>query len=193
MKQFTLITILIICFGSLFGQNKIYDVYLEDTMYYEKKTFDQMIDASKNNEGYIKYFNSVTAGLNYFLKDSLEDGCYCLYNLTRKQAKKVKEKDTHIIATGCYKCGLKQGKFMFSNGIDKLSLGSIYKEISFINDSVNGNVIEMTYGQLNYLSEYKMGVKDGFSFIYKKGQTVMRYFENGEIQKELRFDIGEGE
>jgi len=182
-----------IYFGSLYCQNNVHDVYLEDTMYYEKKTFDQMIDDAKNNEGYMKYFNSVTAGLNYFLKDSLEDGCYYLYNLTKKQAKKVKEKDTHIIATGCYKGRLKQGKFMFSNGIDKLSLGSIYKEISFINDSVNGNVIEMTYGQINYLSEYKMGVKDGFSFIYKKGQTVMRYYEKGEIQKELRFDIGERE
>lgn len=183
----------IICFTSLCGQNNIYDVYLEDTMYYEKKTFDQMIDEAKNNEGYMKYFNSVTAGLNCFLKDSLEDGCYYLYNLTRKQATKVKEKDSHIIASGCYKGGLKQGKFMFSNGIDKLSFGSIYKEISFINDSVNGNVIEMTYGQINYFSEYKMGVKAGFSFIYKKGQTVMRYFENGEINKELRFDVGESE
>jgi|LSQX01.1.fsa_nt_gb hypothetical protein len=189
MKQLTLLIISIICVSSLSGQNNIYNVYLEDTAYYEKKTFDQMIGDAKKNEGYMKYFNSVTAGLDYFLKDSLEDGCYYLYNLTRKQANKVKEKDTHIIATGCYKGGLKQGKFIFSNGIDKQSLGSIYKEISFINDSVNGNVLEMINGQIIYLCEYKMDVKEGFSFIYKQGQTVMRYFEHGVIRKELEFDI----
>ena len=63
------------------------------------------------------------------------------------------------------------------------------RKISIINDTVNGNDLEMINGQIIYLSEYKMDVKEGFSFIYKQGQTVMRYFEHGVIRKELEFDI----
>lgn len=182
----------------LYAQEECINIHLEDTSFFEQKTSLELIklkheilyeDGDKNAlKYYIKYFN-VTSGIEFFLKDSLDDGCYCLYNLTKKQFKKTKDKEKYLVTSGCFKNKMRQGKFIHTNGLDKFALGSIYKEISFVNDTVHGSVIEMHYGYLDILEEYNMGIKDGFSFWKHRGSIVIKLYKQGELLEESNIDI----
>jgi len=193
MKKVILFIISLFYIIYLEAQGECINIYLEDTLFFEQKTSLELIKlkheilyGSGDIEAlkyYIKYFN-ITSGIEFFLKDSLDDGCYCLYNLTKKQLKKIKEKEKYLVAKGCFENKMRQGKFIHSYGLDKFALGSIYKEISFVNDTVHGSIIEMYHGNLNCLEEYNMGIKDGFFFWKHRGSVVIRLYKQGAIIEE---------
>lgn len=167
-------------------------LYLEDTSYYIKKDIQQLMYELNNGIGYFKYFTT-THGSEFEFKDKLSDGFYCLYNITRKQALKMKNYKKYFVASGEFKDGMKQGAFIFyvhqeyptnkepfNNNIEA------FKRIYYKNDTVHGKVIEVIDGKINHFGEYNMGLKDGF--FYDKGYKIILY-ENGLIIKETFFDL----
>jgi hypothetical protein len=159
-------------------------LYLEDTSFYIQKNIRQLISDHINKIGYFNFLSS-TDGLGFELKDSLSDGFYCLYNITKKQAQKVKNKENHFVASGEFKGGMKQGAFTFYN----LSEWSeSFKILYFKNDTVHGQVKEILNGKIIYLAEYNMGIKNGFFYnaIISTNPQIILY-KDGEIVREVEF------
>jgi hypothetical protein len=157
-------------------------LYLEDTLYYIKD----------NKLGTFKYFARLKLsfyryGLEFELRDSLPDGFYCLYDLTKKQAKKISDKEKHLVASGEFRNRMKQGIFRFKTEYEDPRFPIFYKEIIFTNDTVNGIVREAENERAIFVGEYKMGVKDGFFFHENGGYPVIFLYENGEKVRETFF------
>jgi len=162
------------------------ELYLEDTNYYMEKEIGTSFFEQDKKIGYFRYFTS-TSVFEFMLKDSLPDGHYCLYNLTKKQAKKTKNKEDYIIASGKFKNGMKQGTFMFRKISENPCRTCEIKYIDFTNDTVDGIVKELENWIPIYLAEYKMGVKNGFCFYANSGVPVILLYKDGVIVKETTF------
>lgn len=156
------------------------NIFLDDTSYY--LTYDDILYQFVNKTGYLKYFNT-GIGLGFVLKDSLPDGYYCLYNLTKKQAKKIDKKEKYIVACGEFKNRMKQGAFCFYFIPENPKRATAYKIIYFKDDVVNGAVIERVNDRIMFLGEYQMGVKHGFFYYYNGGAPSIILFKNGEKVK----------
>jgi len=157
-------------------------LFLEDTSFYliNKNILYQ------NEIEYLNYFNS-SIGLDYVLKDSLPDGFYCLYNLTKKQARRIHEKNNYIVASGEFKNKMKQGPFCFYFMPENSKWASAKKVIYFEDDIINGPIIEFERDNIMYLGEYKMGVKNGFFYFYNGGAPAIILYENGVKVKDSYF------
>lgn len=161
------------------------DLYLDDTDYFVQKDIEQILYESQQRIGFFKYFIS-TYATEFELKDSLPDGFYCLYNLTRKQAEKIKDKDIYLVASGGFKNKMKQGYFSFYS-LSEDNFKKVFKTIHFVNDTINGIVKELVSWEPIYLAEYKMGIKDGFSFYANNGNSLIILYKEGEIIKQTSF------
>lgn len=159
-------------------------LFLADTSYYH--TNRDILYEYNNKINYLKYFNS-GIGLDFVLKDSLPDGYYCLYNLTKKQVKKIKNINKYIVASGEFKNGMKQGAFYFKFIPENPRWVSADKVIYFKDDVVNGAVIERERGNIMFLGEYKMGIKHGFFYYGYGGAPSIVLYENGIKVKDAIF------
>lgn len=159
-------------------------LFLDDTSYYNMER--DLLYEFNNKIGYLKYFNS-SIGLNFVLKDSLQDGFYCLYNLTKKQAKKMKTKDKNIVVSGEFKNKMKQGAFCFYFIQETSKCIKANKVIYFKDDIVHGAVIERENDKIMFLGEYQMGVKHGFFYYYNGGAPAIVLYENGKQVKYSNF------
>jgi len=159
-------------------------LFLSDTSYY--RTNRDVLYEYNNKIDYLKYFNS-GIGLDFVLRDSLPDGYYCLYGLKKKQAKKVKNIDEYIVASGEYKNGMKQGVFYFKFIPANPKWVSADKVIYFKDDVANGAVIERERGNIMFLGEYQMGIKHGFFYYYNGGAPSIVLYENGVKVKDSIF------
>jgi hypothetical protein len=159
-------------------------LYLDDTSYYSQKNIQQLIDDIGNATSYFKYFSS-TDGLEFGLKDSLPDGFYCLYNITKKQAIKIKNHEKYFVVSGEFKNGMKQGAFIFYN-FSKWS--ESFKIAYFKDDAVHGQVKEILNGKIIYLVEYNMGLKDGlfYNAINSTNPIIILYMD-GKVVREVYF------
>jgi hypothetical protein len=167
-------------------------LFLNDSNYYIQKDIGQIFQEFDNKVGYFAYFRSTTA-MEFVLKDSLPDGFYCLYNLPSKSAKKEKALCKYLVVAGEYRNGLKQGRFIFQENVD-LPEGYrsdkeiyFYKEISFINDTVDGAIKEYDGDLLTYAAEYKMWKKNGFCYFWNNGSPAILLFEDGELVDQTQF------
>ncbi len=197
-------------------QQDTIDLYLEDTAMYikialnfeDEDSFGVIYADSIPEANYIKYMTAWTME-RLILVDSLDDGYYRLYNISKKELKK-KDKDLFLVAKGCYKNKLKQGDFEFSTGKATRSSGKLIEEqfrgfidgeviqpfgdfyikMTFVNDTVNGLVIEARYAFTYAFQEYKMGIKDGFGFAFDHPRMgCILYYENDELLRQLEYDI----
>lgn len=150
----------------LFLDNTSYYISLDDENYLEKfKTFSSYI---KN--GYVPSF---------LLSEHLPDGYYCIYNITKKQAKKIKNINKYIVTSGEIKNGKKQGAFYFRFIPDNPKRSEAEIIIYFKDDVVHGAVIERERDRIMVLGEYQMGIKHGFFYYYNRGVPSIFLYENG--------------
>lgn len=170
------------------------DVFLDDTNYYVTRDY-LFVDYGKY---YMKYFMS-TGALQYELRDSLPDGCYALFEVSRKEAEKMPKNvlNSHIVATGCFENKMKQGKFTFISSYRDITikkaknapiLKSEYKSIDFTNDTVNGDVQEYFGQALYHLAQYKMGRLDGYFIHASSIMTLIRLYKEGILIKEITIE-----
>jgi hypothetical protein len=142
-------------------------------------------------KGISKFF---TSKIEYQLKDNLSDGFYCLYELTKKDAKKVNaiQKNNYLVASGQYKNHMKNGYFIF-NDVGKNLINPYTKIIYFKNDTVDGYVKEWERSYLVYQGKYKMGKRDGIFFFQNNGIPIIAVYKNGKEIKRIFLDDEEFE
>lgn len=158
-------------------------LFLEDTSYYISLDDENYFDKFKI---YLNYLNNVYVP-SYLLSEKLPDGYYCLYNITKKQAKKIKNIEEYIVTSGEFKNGMKQGAFFFRFIPDNPKCSKAEIIIYFKDDLVNGAVIERENDKIMCLGEYKMGIKHGFFYFYNGGSPSIVLFENGVKVKDSIF------
>jgi len=158
-------------------------LFLDDTSYYIS------IDDENYFEKFKIYLNYLCNGYvpSYLFSEKLPDGYYCLYNITKKQAKKIKNIEEYIVSSGEFKNGMKQGAFFFRFIPDKPKSYKAEIIIYFKDDLVNGAVIERENDKIMCLGEYKMGIKHGFFYFYNGGAPSIVLYENGVKVKESIF------
>jgi|GEM_PF-2394053 hypothetical protein len=158
-------------------------LFLDDTSCYisldDKNYFDKFkIYSNYLNNGYVP---------SYLLSEKLPDGYYCLYNITKKQAKKIKNIEEYIVSSGEFKNGMKESAFYFRFIPDNPKWSKAEIIIYFKDDLVNGAVIERENDKIMCLGEYKMGIKHGFFYFYNGGSPSIVLFENGVKVKDSIF------
>jgi hypothetical protein len=158
-------------------------LFLDDNSYYISLDDENFFEKIKT---YSSYLNSGHFP-SYILSEHLPDGYYCLYSLKKKQAKKTKNIDEYIVASGEYKNGMKQGAFYFKFIPENSKWVSADKVIYFKDDVVNGAVIERERGNIMFLGEYQMGIKHGFFYYYNGGAPSIVLYENGVKVKDSTF------
>ena len=142
-----------------------------------------------------KYYTMDTKlGYRFELKDGLEDGFYCLYNITKKQAKKIKNKEKQIIVSGEFKNGMKQGIFVFKREREFSETSNKYREISdkyseifFKNDLIHGIIKNFENNKVTSFEEYNMGMADGFFYCECGGYPIISLYKNDEMVREIGF------
>lgn len=138
MKIIIFITVLIIKITNIFCQ-KI-DVYIDDSLYIKNKKLP------------------ISAGeFKVELKDTLPDGTYYLYNLTRCDS--AKKDINNIIMIGTYKNNLKHGEF--------------YEYLKFLDEN----------SSLSEIKNYKNGVLNGLQGFIHNGAPLKFYnnYNNGKL------------
>ncbi len=158
-------------------------LFLEDTSYYISLDDENYFEKIK---AYSSYLNSGYVP-SYLLSEKLPDGYYCLYNITKKQAKKIKNIEEYIVTSGEFKNGMKQGAFFFRFIPDNPKCSKAEIIIYFKDDLVNGAVIEREKNSIMFLGEYQMGIKHGFFYYYNSGAPLIVLYENGVKVKESIF------
>lgn len=173
-------------FDNKFSVKDTIELFLEDTSFYIMIDYDQLINEFRNQKDVYKYFSS-SLGLQFQFRDSLQDGFYCLYNLTREKAKKIKNKEEFVLASGEFKNKMRKGAFTFYYIPDNPKWTKAEKTIYFKDDVVHGVVIEKENDRIAYLGEYKMGVMHGFFYYYNNGVPVIVLYEDGVVIKSSEF------
>ena len=158
---------------SLYAQN-IYDIYKDDSIFIEIPSFPRI-------------YNS---------KDSLEDGIYLFYNVSRKDSTSVKKK---VIYRAEYFNGLKHGvfeSFYYSYNKKKKRQELIRYHICDYKDGEKDGIEEICYVSYyafnsylvstNYYGEFKDGKKHGL-FIHSYNGIIIyvELYENGELKEVL--------
>jgi hypothetical protein len=159
-------------------------LYLNDTLFFLKNNYED------ENIAYFQLYSKFTNGNfipQFILRENLPDGFYCLYNLTREKAKKTKNKETFVVASGEFKDGMKQGPFNFFYTPENPKWTHVYNTIYFQNDTVHGVVIERENDRISYLGEYNMGIMHGFFYYYNNGAPVIILYEDGVAIKSSEF------
>lgn len=160
------------------------EVFLEDTGYYYYKGpleligyIDSLKQRNKNSNlgSVIFYFNSF-GGCQYFFKDSLADGYYKIYDLSKKNKKK--DKNAYLVAEGLFINRLRQGAFKYQD-----VGGNILKVVPFENDIVQGKVFEYFHQRIEYIVEYNQGIIDGFYFHRDRHSDTItiNYYRKGKL------------
>lgn len=158
----------------LFLDDNSYYISLDDENYFEKiKAYSSYL-----NSGYVP---------SYLLSEHLHDGYYCIFNITKKQAKKIKNINEYIVTSGEIKNGMKQGAFYFRFIPDNPKRSKAEIIIYFKDDLVNGAVIERVNDKIMNLGEYKMGIKHGFFYYGYGGAPSIVLYENGVKIKDSVF------
>ena len=167
-------------------------LYLDDTSCFIQKDIRQLMDDQSHKTSYFEFFSD-TYGLEFQFKNKLPDGFYCLYNITKKQALKIKNYKNNFVASGEFKDGMKQGAFTFyvqqeypTKEEPYKNQKEAYKRICFKNDTVHGKVIEALNGKVIHFGEYKMGLKDGFFYDFDN-QIIL--YKDGLVVKKTFFDL----
>lgn len=158
-------------------------LFLDDTSYYIS------LDNGNYFETIKKYSNYLNSGHvpGFLLAENLPDGYYCIYNISKKKAKKVKNINEHIVTSGEIKNGMKHGAFYFRFIPDNPKRSKAEIIIYFKDDFVNGVVIERVNDNIMNLSEYKMGIKHGFFYYGYGGDPSIVLYEDGVIVKGSSF------
>lgn len=154
------------------------NLYLEDTSYYyytgplEFWKFKTKVDSNSARQ----YMRST--GVNYFFKDSLPDGYYKLYNLNKRDSLN-KGKENFLVLEGCFINNLRQGLFKYWDSWKK---GTTLKIVPFKDGIAHGKVIEFSHNKIQYISEYKNGIKDGFFLLQEIRWPLIQinYYKEGK-------------
>lgn len=158
-------------------------IFLDDNSYYISLDDEKYYEIIKT---YSSYLNSGYAPI-FLLSENLPDGYYCIYNITKKEAKKIKNIYEYLVISGEIKNGMKLGAFYFRINYDKPNYSKAEIIIYFKDDVVNGAVIERVNGNIMNLGEYKMGIKHGFFYYGYGGTPSIVLYENGVIIKDSFF------
>jgi hypothetical protein len=153
------------------------EIYLEDTSYYQHYTFSESSNEilfPTDTTSIYRFMSS--SGIRFFLKDSLDDAFYRIYNLSKNELP-LDNKSEYIVLTGVIKNKKREGIFMYKSEDD-------LKIITFKAGVVHGKVVEYINDRIMYAGEYKNGKKHGYFFFQERvgrpQYIQISYYENGE-------------
>lgn len=161
------------------------EIYLDDTIYFQKHSY------LHEDSLFPTYFTQAISS-DYELKDGLQDGYYCLYNLHRGDSIPMVLKGAYLICSGGFKGGKKHGLFAFFDNVifdDNRSWQCrTVQLITYCNGVVQGTVEEYTDGRPFHLAEYYNGVKNGYSlYSYTNGGVLIRLYNNNLIMYQVEY------
>lgn len=153
------------------------EIYIEDTSYYQYySTFESFKEILFLTDTTSIYRFMSSSGIRFFLKDSLDDAFYKVYNLSKNEVS-PNNKSEYIVLTGEIKNKKREGIFMYKNNND-------LKIITFRDGVIHGKVIEYLNDRIMYSGEYKNGIKHGYFFFQEREgrpqYIQISYYENGE-------------
>lgn len=151
-------------------------LYLEDTSYYYHMGPLEFLESMKKDSNSVRFYMNSTS-VYYFLKDSLPNSYYQLYELHKKDST-IKNKKDFLVVEGRFKDSLREGLFKYRDGG---SDGTALKIVPFKKGIVDGKVLEISHDRINFITEYKNGIADGLYFYRKVGFPFIKvgYYKDG--------------